>query len=119
MSVALKNSFTILMDDNLRPSALLTNENTLEMFQKIKEDDKQYLYCDYCSVELGRTLEFLYRILWDTENQIFMIAIYKITDKTSELITYIKDDDLELRFLAKRNYKPEEETKEFECKISE
>lgn len=117
MSATLKNSFTILMNDDLTPHAILTNENEVGLFKKLVEDDKHYRYCDYCSVEIGRTLEYLYRIIWDVENRIYMVAVYKITDKSSELLTHIKCEDLEIRFMMSKTYtdnkQKENEEKDF------
>ena len=103
-SAVLKNAFTILMNDDLTPNAILTNENEVGLFKKLEIDGTLYKYCDYCVVELGTTLEFLYRILWDITNRVYMIAVYKITDKSSELISHIKCEDLEIRFMMSKSY---------------
>ena len=117
-SPVLKNAFTILMNEDFSPYALLTNENEIGLFKKLIEDDKTIKFVDYCSVEIGQTLEYLYRILWDLENRIYCVNVYKITDKISELVETIKCDDLEIRFLMTKQYL-DKKNKEIEEKEKE
>ena len=97
--IVLRNSFTILMNVDKSPYGILTNENEMGSFKPLLEDEKQYLYCDYCSVEIGLDLEFLYRVVWDIENRIYMVAVYKRKKDEIKLITHIPSDDINMRFM--------------------